>query len=135
MWKRIVQDSRIHQFLFKYAAMILAAGLSLVIGSINTLAPLEDRVYEKYYKYEAEFKIIKNKQSMPTKKSTVTISNEYVIKAEANLKAAKHSKDMINSLASMNQSLFDLCATLFIFMSSLAAGHWLLYKIEAEDVN
>ena len=135
MWKKIVQDRQIHQFLFKYAAMILAAGVSLVIGSINTLAPLEDKVYREYYKSEAELRIIKGKRIQSIKKGVDTIGNEYLIKAEANLKAAKHSKDMINSLAGLNQSLFELCEILFFILSILAAIHWLLYKLEAEEVD
>jgi hypothetical protein len=140
MWKRIISDKQVHEFLFKYAAIILAFGVSTVIGAVNTLAPLEDKVYERYYKAKAEVELRDNRVSLtnepetsPAKSPEKYNEGELLLRARSELTSAEHSKKLISSLANMNQAIFEFCRIMFFLLLVLASGHWLMYKASGEE--
>jgi len=127
----ILSDKNIHIFLFKYSVIILGFGISTLIGAVNTLAPLEDKIYEKYYISNAELAIHKDRGLI---KSTIAIKSndkynikEQLIRAKAKFKSAEHSKKLIVSVANMVESIFIFCEVLFLGVFILAIGHWVGY--------
>ena len=110
----------------------MAAGVVTVfLGSVSTLATLEDSIYEKYYKSEVEFKITQNKYFNSAKVELNQPCCEELEIAEANLKAAEHSKEMINSVTSTIKALIDDAFCYFKLFLFLAVLHWFFYKFKS----
>ncbi len=133
---KIISDKQVHEFLFKYATIILAFGISTVIGAINTLAPLEDSVYRRYYEARAEIELLNSETQNPNISGEIkkfSADRDLQTKVYAKLASAEHSKEMISSFAKMNMGIFECCKILFFVLTILAICHWFAYKLNEAD--